>query len=296
MNRAPVYSLLAFSVLCMATSSIIIRFSSASPMVIAFYRVTFTALLAAVLGNFAMIRELKNIQKKDYLFIGGAGIFLALHFSFWITSLGYTSISSSVLFTNLQVIFVLIFSILFLHEKINAWIGGGIFTALIGCTLIAKGDLVNGKLLGDMLALASGLFVAIYFIIGRQVRSRVGTWTYTSLVSLTAAIILLLASILMGLNLTEYPSRDWLLFFLLALGPGIAGHGILNWALKYVKAPVVAISILGESVGASIMAWLIFNEYLQWYQIIGGILILCGIYLAAANENKITSENNKLVV
>ncbi|MDD2372976.1 MAG: EamA family transporter, partial [Syntrophomonadaceae bacterium] len=66
--------------------------------------------------------------------------------------------------------------------------------------------------------------------------------------------------------------------------PGVVGHGVLNWALKYVKAPIVAVSILGESVGASILAYIIFGELLLWYQIIGGILILVGIYIAASNE------------
>ncbi len=286
MRRTPIYLLIAFSVLCMATASIIIRYSSAPPMIIALYRLVFTAILAAALGSSQMLKECRQIERQDYLFIGGAGVFLALHFSFWITSLGYTSISSSVLFTNLQVVFVLLFSIFFLHEKINAWIIGGIVIAILGSSLIAQGDLANGKIMGDMLALASGLFVAIYFIIGRQVRTRVGVWTYTTLVSAISALVLLLAAVSMGLNLTDYPRQEWLLFILLAIGPGIAGHGILNWSLKYVQAPIVAVSILGESVGASIMAWLIFHELLLWYQIIGGVLVLAGIYTAAAREGR----------
>jgi drug/metabolite transporter (DMT)-like permease len=281
---APIYFLITFSVLCMATASIIIRYSSAAPMVIGFYRVLFTAILASFLGGRGILTECHKLRKKDYLLISGAGIFLALHFSFWITSLGYTSVSSSVLFTNLQVIFVLLFSVFILREKLNYWITGGILIAMAGSCLIGLGDLANGRILGDMLALASGLFVAVYFIIGRQIRARVEIWTYTFIVSLVAALILLLASIAMGLNLSHYPTRDWFLFFLLALGPGIAGHGILNWSLKYVKAPIVAVSILGESVGASIFAWILFNEILSWYQMIGGLFILGGIYLAASHE------------
>lgn len=286
MRRTSIYILIAFSVLCMATSSIIIRYSHAPAMVIALYRVVFTAALAALLGSRRITAECQGLTRTDYTLIGGAGIFLALHFSFWITSLGYTSVSSSVLFTNLQVIFVLLFSIFFLREKVNKWVIGGILTAILGCAFIGTGDLANGRLLGDMLALASGLFVAVYFIIGRQVRTRVGVWTYTTFVSAVAAVVLLLGCLAMGLNLTAYPPREWLLFLLLALGPGIAGHGILNWSLKYVKAPIVAVSILGESVGASILAWILFSEYLLWYQIIGGLLILTGIYLAASRENK----------
>jgi drug/metabolite transporter (DMT)-like permease len=87
-----------------------------------------------------------------------------------------------------------------------------------------------------------------------------------------------------NLQFFGYPRLDWLWFVLQALAPGIAGHAILNWALKYVKAPVVSVSVLGESVGASILGYLIFHEALAWYQITGGIFILTGIYIAATNE------------
>lgn len=284
MKNARYYVPIFFSVLCIATSAIIIRYSSAAPMVIGFYRVLFTFLLALLLGGRHIMSECRQLNRNDYQLITGAGIFLALHFSFWITSLEHTSVSSSVLFTNLQVIFVLLFSIFILREKLNGWIAGGILIALAGSFFIGTGDLAHGKIWGDLLALASGLFVAIYFIIGRKVRVRVGIWTYTAVVSLVAAVILLAASLVMDLNLSHFPPRQWLLFFLLALGPGIAGHGILNWALKYVKAPIVSVSILGEAVGASIFAWILFAEALSWYQIAGGLLILSGIYLAASHE------------
>lgn len=286
MRPLNIYILIFFSVFCMATSSIIIRYSSSPAMIIALYRVVFTAVLAASLGGTRIFANLRAINRRDYFYILLAGIFLALHFGFWITSLDYTSIPSSVLFTNLQVIFVLLFSIFILKEKVNAWVSGGILLAILGSAMIGGGDLASGRFYGDMLALTSGLFVAIYFIAGRQVRSRVDVWSYTGAVSAVAALVLVPASILFDLPLTGFGIREWLLFFLLALGPGIAGHGILNWALKYVKAPVVSVSILGESVGASILAYICFGELLLWYQIIGGIFILSGIYMAVTNEAK----------
>jgi drug/metabolite transporter (DMT)-like permease len=284
MTQFPVYGLIAFAVLCMSTASIMIRFSDAPSMIIALYRVVFTALFAGIIGGPALGYKFKQIQTRDMVFVAGSGFFLALHFSFWISSLNYTSVASSVLFTNLQVVFVLFFSIFFLKEKVNRPVIIGILLAICGSALIASGDLRHGKLLGDMMALVSGLFVAIYFIIGRQVRTRIDVWTYTSIVSLVAAGVILAGSLMMDLQLTGYPKIEWLIFILLALGPGIAGHGILNWALKYVKAPIVAVSILGESVGASMLAWIFFHETLSWYQLVGGALILIGIYLAVVNE------------
>lgn len=287
-----VYGAIFLGVLCMSTSSIIIRYTAAPALIIAFYRVVFTSIIAAGFRGKNLPFSLAQMSKNDYLYIVGAGFFLALHFGFWITSLDYTSISSSVLFTNLQVIFVLLFSILILKEYLNFSVILSIMVAISGSALIAYGDLQHGRFMGDMLALASGLFIAIYFIIGRNVRPRVDALIYTSITSFVAAIVLFIGCLAFGLEFTGYRSIDWFLFILLALISGVGGHAILNWALKYVKAPLVAVSILGESVGASILAYLFFREYLMWYQMIGGILILAGIYMAVVLESKAQGREN----
>jgi drug/metabolite transporter (DMT)-like permease len=286
MNLTPVYLAIFISVLCMSTSSIIIRFCTAPALIISFYRVIFASLIAAGIGSSNPV-GIKELSRRDLKYILLSGVFLALHLGFWISSLSYTSISSSVLFTNLQVIFVLILSALLLKEQVHRWVYIGIFTALLGSILIVRGDLQSGRLLGDLLALLSGLFVAIYFLIGRQVRARVDVWTYTAVVSGVAAAVLLIGSKAAGLDFFGYPKLDWLLFFIQAAGPGIIGHATINWALKYVKAPIVSVSILGESVGASLLAFIIFQEALAWYQLIGGFFILTGIYIAASHEKTI---------
>ena len=160
MRLSLIYLALGFAILVVSTSSIMVRFCTAPALLISFYRVLFTSLLAGTFRGAKIKDSIAGIERRDFYYILGAGIFLALHFTFWITSLNYTSISSSVLFTNLQVIFVLIFSIVFLKEKSSLYVVAGILLALTGCLLIAHGDLRSGKLLGDMLALASGFFVA----------------------------------------------------------------------------------------------------------------------------------------
>ncbi len=285
MKPKGVYLAIALAILCMSTASILIRWCSLPPLMVAMYRVVFTAVLALLLGRRHFVAGLKNTSGRDLMYIAGAGFFLALHFTFWITSLDYTSVSSSVLFTNLQVIFVLLFSCLLLQEKIKVKAVAGILIALLGSSFIAGGDWHQGRLLGDLLALASGLFVAVYILVGRRVRARVEAMSYTALVSGAAGLTLLLAALISGQDFFGYPAQDWLLLVFMALGPGIVGHGIINWALKYIKAPVVAVSILGESVGASILAYFIFQESLLWYQLAGGCLILSGIYTAAVNES-----------
>jgi len=279
-----VYLLLFLGVLSVSTASIMIRYCTAPALVIAFYRVLLTAGLAGVIGTKDRGKGYLSISKSDLAYCLGAGFFLALHFGFWITSLDYTSISSSVLFTNLQVIFVMFFSFLFLKEKVGLKASLGILTAITGSMIIAGGDWHGGRFFGDFLALVSAVFIAAYFIIGRRVRARVDVWTYSLVVNGTAALVLLSGVCIAGLPLWPYPTSDFVLFFALALVPGIAGHTVLNWALKFVKAPIVAVSVLGESVMASILALIFFHEALRAYQLIGGFLILAGIYTAYVNQ------------
>ncbi|MGE5396963.1 MAG: DMT family transporter [Chitinophagales bacterium] len=276
------YPLLFLGVLCMATSSILVRYSTAPSIIIAFFRLGTTA----VLGSGLTIGTGQNLtfKPKQLGLASLAGFFLALHFAFWITSLSYTSIASSVLFTNLQVVFVWLFSVVLLKESVTRQAAIGIIIAVGGSVLVGGGDFFHGHLKGDLISLASGLFIAIYLLIGRYIRKDLDIWPYTTLVSAFAALILAFYALITGLSFTGYPSIDYLLFGLMALIPGLGGHAVLNWALKYLKAPLVAVSILGESVGASILGYMFFNEGLAWFQIIGGVLILAGIYLAVSRD------------
>ncbi len=213
-----------------------------------------------------------------------SGLFLALHFGFWITSLSHTSIASAVLFANLQIVFVVVLSAVFLREKIQRGAAIGVALALLGSVIIGGGDLMGGRLVGDLMALAGGLFFAIHLLIGRHVRSEVDLWPYTTVVSLAAAGALALAVAGSSQEFGGYPAADYGLFVLMALLPGLGGHGVINWALKYLKAPVVAVAVLGESVGASILGYLIFHEALAWFQVAGGLVVLAGLWLAVSRE------------
>ncbi|MGE5544284.1 MAG: DMT family transporter [Bacillota bacterium] len=280
-SRNP-YLLIFIAILCVSTASIMVRFTTAPPLVIAFYRLSLTALLGGCL--MAGTKQSWPARWSDMPRAGLAGFFLALHFAFWISSLSYTSVASSVLFTNLQVIFVIIFSRLILKERVNRSAMLGVAVALAGSAVIGGGDLFSGRLWGDLLALISGFLFAVYLMIGRSIRDKIEIWPYTVMISGIAGIILAIAVTVSNLSFGGYPALDYVWFLLMALLPGIGGHGILNWALKYVKAPVVAISILGESVGASILGYFLLHESLAWFQLLGGAMILFGIYWAVRHE------------
>ncbi len=282
--RIPPNLAMLVSIITVSTASILIRWSNAPPVIIAMYRMIFSTLMLLPFFVFnGGIGRLYKISKMNILGLIGVGIVLAIHFASWITSLSMTSVASSVIFVHIDPIFVAVISHFLLKERVNKQILAGILVSLVGVSIITLGDAGAGgsNLTGDLLALLGGIMLGIYLLGGRYFRGYLDLTTYVTPVYATSAFVLFLMSIATGAPLTGYSSNEYLLFFLIALVPMIFGHTLYNWALKYVSAPIVSVSLLGEPVGATILAFLFLNEIPGTYAIIGGLITLTGILISS---------------
>jgi drug/metabolite transporter (DMT)-like permease len=273
----------------MSFSSIFIRFCDAPPLVIAAYRLTLATLILLLLALPKTLRESRQLSRKEILPSLGAGLFLCFHFAFWITSLQYTTVASSVIFVTTNPIFVAIASAFILREKISPFLFLSILLAVIGGILIGWGDMEKGKdpLYGDFLSLLGAIMATGYLLVGRRVRQKVSLTTYITMVYGVAAFFLVLLAVLNGDALFGHPPKDYLLFLLLAVGPQLIGHSSLNWALRFFSATLVAVFILGEPIGAALLAYFILGEIPGAGGLGGGALVLLGIYLSAREERRL---------
>lgn len=287
-TRPPInpYGAISVGILCISFGSILAKLSTAPSLVIAAYRLFFTALLLTPWVLVKSREDFKNLDLPLLAWTALSGVFLALHFATWITSLKYISVSSSVVLVALQPVFVALGSFFILKESIpfKALLSGAL--ALSGTLIIGAGSLQLGKdaLLGDILAVAGALFAALYWMTGRVVRQRLSVTAYTYIAYSSCAVLLLLFTIFQGLPLLDYPPREWLLFVASAIIPTLGGHSLFNWALGYVKSIVVSVAILGEAVGATILAFFILKEVPGTTELIGGTIILMGLYLFLINN------------
>lgn len=275
------YLVLFIGVVGLSFGSFLVKLSHAPSLVIATYRNAFAVLLL-VPFVFGMCRhEFKTLSLRDIGAAFASGVFLAFHFVVWMTSLDYTSVASSTVLVTMQPIFVVIGSFIFLKEKVPFKALSGGFLALAGSVIVGLSDFRIGgtALWGDFLALSGGVLIAGYMIIGRSLRQRFSLILYTFIAYGSCTMVLLVMDILSGTPLTPYPAREWLLFVVMALIPTMIGHGFLNWDLKYLPASTVSVSVLGEPIGASILAGIFLNEMPAGLQIAGAVLILTGIYL-----------------
>jgi drug/metabolite transporter (DMT)-like permease len=268
------------AVLGMGSSGPLVRFSDSPALAIAAWRLAFAVALIAVLRALSGgIRP--NAREWRAAIVGG--LFLAAHFWAWIASIEYTSVASSVALVCMQPVFVAIMSATILHEHPTRLQWAGIAIAVAGAFVIAWGDWAAGgqALLGDALALLGAVLVSVYYVIGRRLRQRLDLWTYTGVVYGVAAFALMVAALASGVDLVHQAGREWVIFGLLALLPTMLGHTGANYALAHYPAYKVNLTILGEPVIASLLAWALpgIRETPPPQTIAGGLLIIAGIAL-----------------
>jgi len=275
-------------------ASIFIRFAESPPIVTAFWRLFLSVLFLAPL---LLIRDVRSqfspiFQLKYMRIFLISGFFLALHFFTWFQSLEYTTVAISVLVVNTSPVWVIILSFLLFREKINNIQILGVLSTFLGMILISmtsfSGEFSSNLIVGVMLALIGANMVAVYFIIGRQMRANytVPNIPYVFFVNLYCSFFLLIFSLILGDNLIEFPIIDLMWFILLALGPSLLGHAMFTYAMKQLSARTVSLAVIGETIGASFLSWIILGESLSPIIGIAGIFILSGIALNVIYESE----------
>lgn len=302
-KRLPPLLVLFFGILVVSTASVFIRYAQqgASSIVIAAYRLLIATLILMPIA-FAWHRdELFHLARKQVFLIILSGLFLSIHFASWISSLEYTTVASSVVLVTTTPLWVSILSPIFLRERPNRWLAVGMLIALVGGVMVGLSDacqfeagrlacpplsdFLQGKaFLGNLLAVVGALTAAAYILVGRWLRPTLSLVVYITTVYGTAAAALLVMAVTSGQPMTGFQFPIYLAFFALAVGPQLLGHTSFNYGLRYLSAAYVSVALLGEPIGSTILALLLLNEVPSSLELIGGSVILLGIYLATRGQ------------
>jgi len=295
--------LLAIGIASVSTAAIFIRFAQneAPSLVIAAYRLGLATLILAPFCLRRSLEELQRLTTRARISIFVAGLLLALHFAAWISSLELTTVASSVVIVTTTPLWVALLSPLVLAERLRPGVWGGLGLAMGGgilvglsqsCDFSLTGITCNGLngfgggeiLFGNFLALFAAWASAGYMVAGRWVRPFLSLSTYIFLVYGIAALLLLTAVLISGNSLFGYSISTFSFFVLLALIPQLLGHTAFNWALRFVPATFVALALLGEPIGTTLLAVIFLGESPRLGEITGGVIILGGIYLATKTK------------
>ncbi|AHC18201.2 MULTISPECIES: DMT family transporter [Paenibacillus] len=272
------YILLLISILSVSISSIMIKSSDTPTSVAGMYRLYMSVLIMLPFVPWKMFRSLE-MNKKDWSTVFIAGLFLGLYFLFWMESLVYTSVASSMVILSLQPLFVMMGSYFMFRERANILTILCLIAALVGSIVIAWGDIGISReaLIGDGLSLVGTILVSAYMLAGQKVSHKINANLYSVIVFFIGGSVMLVYNLLNHYSLIEYDSSDWMYFLLLAVIPTIFGQYIFNLLLKSMGATTVSVGIIGEPVLAIILAYLFLGEIISAFQFIGGIMTLFGM-------------------
>jgi len=282
---------LALALLGISFAGPLVRLSTADPLVIAVWRLGFSLLVVAgFLVTTGEWRQWRALSGRDAAFAAAAGVALALHFWAWNASIHMTTIAASVTLVNLQPAVIVAVSAAFLHETPTRSQLTGIGLAIVGAVVIALPGLrasgvtaAGHATLGDLLAASAAVTAAIYYTIGRHLRTSYGLWAYVGLAYSACFVTLLVLAAASRVALVPQPPREIGIFVALALGPMLLGHTGMNWALKFLPAYVVNLTVLGEPIGATLLGAILpgIRQIPPAITIVGAGIVLIGVLIVA---------------
>ena len=294
-QRSRLLLVLLVGIFAVSMASILIRFARQAgvpALMVAAYRLSIATLVLSPIVLRRHMAELKRLTQRDWLAALASGVFLALHFATWVSSLDYTTVTSSVVLVTTGPIWVALASWLFLRERLSRPIVIGLIVSVAGGIIVGLSDsagfgLAGSQLWGDFLALAGAWFVAGYLLIGRQLRDRMSLIAYIFIVYGSAAVLLIGLGLASGASFTAdaagvpYKPIGLVWLILMALFPQLLGHSSYNYALRFLPTTYVAVVALAEPVGTSILAFFLLNELPPPLTLIGAAVILIGIAIAS---------------
>lgn len=270
--------LLAIAILAISTGAPFARWAApADPIAIAALRVGVASVLLFALG-WRDLGGLRRVKRADATYVVLAGVLLGVHFGSWIASLSFTSTAASVALVCTNPIFAALFGTL-LGDRVKPREILGILVAAGGCAVLAGGDWSAGgdALIGDGLALVGAASAAGYLVVGRRLREAMPLLPYLGTVNAIAALGLVVATLAMGVNIAALEPKAYLACTCAALVASVLGHSLLNAAVRVTPTHLVALAILGEPIGSSMITWIAFGEQPPVHAAIGGAIVLAGI-------------------
>jgi drug/metabolite transporter (DMT)-like permease len=268
---------LCFGILCVGVAAIFVKLADVPGPVSAFYR---TLVASSVIVPWWLAKSRVRPAARDTMVVMLGGVIFALTLALWNTSILLTSAATATLLINSAPLWVGLASFMLFRENLSRSYWIGLTIAMGGMVWLIGADAYEQLHLstGNLLALGSGVTYAVYLLTTQRTRSRVDLLTFVAISLISSVVVLLIFNIAIGTKLTGYPNRVWMALIGLGLVSQLGGWLSINYALGHMRAAQVSVWLLSESVVTAVVAMLLLNERLQLNQVIGGIMIMVGIY------------------
>lgn len=312
--RRNAYFILIVGISAVSLAAIFIRLAqqeAAPSILIAAGRLVVAALILtpAVFRRADYVQQIRKMSRFELRLAVISGFFLAFHFFSWVTSLEHTTVLISVVLVTTTSIWVALLEVFFLKTRLSRQVIIGLVIALMGGLVIGLSglsadalgnfrlpfntvwakDTSQNQLLGAILSIIGAITVAVYLVIGRKLRGTLALTPYIWLVYSIAAGVMLVIMVISGIPVFGYSPGVYLWILALGLIPQLIGHSSLNYVLAYLPATYVSLATQMEPLMSAFGAYLVFGEIPGISQVVGGVIVTCGVIIATLRKEKATS-------
>lgn len=290
-NRILPYAALAVGISALSLSAMFVRWADAPGAMTGFYRLLISTILMFPLFVRQQSRR-EKIDRKFLLFPIIGGVFTALDFTLWNTSVQYTTAANATLLGNTSPLWVALIALVLFREKLRGSFWIGLALALTGAMLVVGSNFLQNPTLGfgDLLASTAAIFYALYQLTTQRGRKYIDPFRYTWLVGVSATACMFVINFVWGNSFTGYSSQTWLIFLATAVISQMIGYLSISYALGHLPASVVAPTLIGQPILTAILAIPLLGEIPAPIQWLGGAVALAGIYIVNQSHVKLIKE------
>ncbi|GAB4532680.1 MAG: DMT family transporter [Anaerolineae bacterium] len=285
-SRLLPYLALGLGVLSLGCAAIFVRWANAPGPVASFYRLAI-AVVVLSLPFYRQVRISGAIPLPGLRLALLGGLFFAGDLAFWASGVVLSGATNPTLLLNTAPLWVGLGALILFRERLNTIFWLGLLVAMLGAFVVLGLDSMRSFTLGlgTLFGLLGGIFHAAYFLTTQRGRTVLDSLTYFWLAALSSTFGLLAVSLALGQPLTGYSLFTYLNFLALGLVPQILGHFSINYALGYLPASIVAPTLLGQPVVTAILAGVLLGEQLSLPEVLGGVLVLAGVYTVHSSRS-----------
>jgi drug/metabolite transporter (DMT)-like permease len=275
------YSVLALGVFAIGWSALFVRWSGVPGWTSAFWRMTLAQLVFVPWALAARPRGARRPSRAAVVAAMIAGAFFATDLALFNTAVMVSSAANATLLGTNAPIFVALGAWLLYRDRPTPsfWVGFGLSFA--GMVAIVGTDLLRHPRLGlgDTFAIAGGACYAGYLLYVRRSRLEIDALTFSAISGVTAAVTLLVICLALRTPLVGFPAQSWWAMIGLALVTQVVGHLSVAYSLGRLPVSVTSVALLGQAPITAVLAVPLLGEGLSALQMLGGLLVLAGIYV-----------------
>lgn len=275
------YLALGFGLLSLGFSAIFVRGADAPGTVTAFYRMAIGSLVMVIpfTNQYCKAASARPALKGILLAVLG-GIFFGFDLVLWASGIVMSGATVPTLMANTAPLWVGLGAWLIFRERqgVRFWLG--LLAAILGAAIILGQDFSKASHMGmgSLLGLGAGIFYAAYHLTAQRARTGMRTLTYFWISTASSMLLLLLVNLVLGHSFTGYNSFTYVMFLGIGVFVQVMGWLAINYAQGFLPAAIISATLLGQPVLTAVIAWPLFGENLNAWQIFGGAAVITGVY------------------